>query len=139
MRKGAEIEQFHRQSRLQSRSLLSVFTKAVSRGQVSLGCYPSDIRGSVYFTADFQALEKHELDRRNSTKITKKKEKESESERDRYKSNCWVGPRIIGRKTQLACRCETLLVVGKFKPERLHRNRTEKRRPWPSNLSTALL
>lgn len=38
MRKGAEIEQFHRQSRLQSRSLLSVFTKAVSRGQISLGC-----------------------------------------------------------------------------------------------------
>lgn len=88
MRKGAEIEQLHRQSRLQFRSLLSVFTKAVSRGRVSLGGYPSDIRESVYFTADFQALKKHELDRRNSTKITKEKEKETESERDRYKSNC---------------------------------------------------
>lgn len=78
-RKGAEIEQLHRQSQVQSRFLLSVFSKMVSRGQVSLGRYPSDIRGSVYFTADFQTLENHELDRRNSMKIIREKERERET------------------------------------------------------------
>lgn len=62
-RKRAEIERLRQRSRLQPRSLLSNLSEEVSFGQVSLGHHSSGIRESVYFTMDFEAIRKYEVDR----------------------------------------------------------------------------
>lgn len=67
-RKRTEIERLRQRSRLQPRSLLSNLGEEVSLGQVSLGHHPSDIRESVYFTMDFEAIGKYEVDREHDAK-----------------------------------------------------------------------